>query len=63
MFDTRDSTLRSFWELESIGITREDGCHGTSDILPKFNESVWFEDGHKDSFEKLVSNEYAAKIS
>ena len=68
MCDTPDSTLRSFWELESIGITCEDGSSGTSDILAIFNESVRFKDGRyeislpwKENAAKLVSNEAAAR--
>ena len=68
MCDTPDSTLRSFWELESIGITCEDGSSGTSDILATFNESVRFKDGRyevslpwKENAAKLVSNEAAAR--
>ena len=68
MCDTSDSTLRSFWELESIGITCEDGSSGTSDILATFNESVRLKDRRyevslpwKENAAKLVSNEAAAR--
>ena len=68
MCDTPDSTLRSFWELESIGITCEDGSSGTSDILATFNESARFKDRRyevsvpwKENASKLVSNDAAAR--
>ena len=66
-----DSTLRAFWDLESIGIVpKEMDCDNQSHVLKQFTQTVKFVNGRyevalpwksEDAKNKLLNNEMIAK--